>query len=65
MKKNILVVGCSFSHHTKNEYGKKDNGWADWITEELSDKLYVCNMSLPGASNEFIKPKILIPNGLI
>jgi len=55
MRKNILVVGCSFSHHTINEYGKKDNGWPDWIKEELSDKLYVCNMSLPGASNELIK----------
>jgi hypothetical protein len=55
MRKNILVVGCSFSHHTINEYGKKDNGWPDWIKEELSDNLYVCNMSLPGASNELIK----------
>ena len=55
MRKNILVVGCSFSHNVEDEYGKKHNSWADYINEELSDKLYVCNISLPGTSNELIK----------
>lgn len=55
MRKNILVVGCSFSHHTEGENNDKQNSWADWISEELSDKIYLCNISLPGASNELIK----------
>jgi hypothetical protein len=55
MKKSILVVGCSFSHHTNNENDIKENSWADWMNEEFVDNLYVCNISLPGASNELIK----------
>ncbi len=55
MKKSILVVGCSFSHHTNNQNDIKENSWADWMHEEFIDNLYVCNISLPGASNELIK----------
>jgi hypothetical protein len=55
MRKNILIVGCSFSHHITDEDGVKQNGWADWLNEEFSDSLYVQNISIPGASNELIK----------
>jgi hypothetical protein len=55
MKKNILVIGCSFSHHTFDENNLKENSWVDYMQELLSDELYVCNISLPGASNELIK----------
>jgi hypothetical protein len=55
MRKKILVVGCSFSHYTENYNGEKDNSWVDWISEEFFNNLYVCNISLPGASNELIK----------
>jgi hypothetical protein len=55
MRKNILVIGCSFSHYIKGENDNKENAWPDWISEELSDKIYLCNISLPGASNELIK----------
>lgn len=58
MRKNILVVGCSFSHKTENEIGVKENSWVDCMNENLSEKLYVCNISLPGASNELIKRMI-------
>lgn len=55
MRKSILIVGCSFSHNTTDLNDIKQNSWADYINEELCDKLYVCNISLPGASNELIK----------
>ena len=58
MRKNILVVGCSFSHHSKNSYNGNDikqNSWVDCLSDELNKELYVCNISLPGASNELIK----------
>jgi hypothetical protein len=55
MRKSILIVGCSFSHNTTDLNDIKQNSWADYINEELGDKLYVCNISLPGASNELIK----------
>jgi hypothetical protein len=55
MRKNILIVGCSFSHHITDGDGVKQNSWADWLNEEFSDSLYVQNISIPGASNELIK----------
>ena len=55
MKKSILVVGCSFSHHMEDENLNKVKAWPDWMSEILSEELYVCNISLPGASNELIK----------
>lgn len=55
MKKSILVVGCSFSHHTNNTNDERENSWVDCIKEEFANELYVCNISLPGASNELIK----------
>lgn len=55
MRKSILIVGCSFSHHTTDGRGVKQNSWPDWLKEEFSDSLYVCNISIPGASNELIK----------
>ena len=55
MRKNILVVGCSFSHHTQNSKNEKDNGWVECMYEDLSKSLYICNISRPGASNELIK----------
>lgn len=58
MRKNILIVGCSFSHHTENDLGVKENSWPDWMHEELSADLYICNISRPGTSNELIKRMI-------
>lgn len=58
MKKNILIVGCSFSHNTKNGDDIKENAWPDWMSEIYSDTINVCNISLPGASNELIKRMI-------
>jgi hypothetical protein len=55
MRKNILIVGCSFSHHITDGDDVKQNSWADWLNEEFSDSLYVQNISIPGASNELIK----------
>jgi hypothetical protein len=55
MKKNILVVGCSFSHHTIGEDNMKENSWVECMSEEFINELYVCNISLPGGSNELIK----------
>jgi hypothetical protein len=55
MRKKVLVVGCSFSHHTFDSNDVKQNSWADWMSEEFTKELYVCNISLPGASNELIK----------
>lgn len=55
MRKNILIVGCSFSHHTTDGDDVRQNSWADWLKEEFSDNLYICNISTPGASNELIK----------
>ena len=55
MRKNILIVGCSFSHHITDGNGAKQNSWVDWLNEEFSDSLYVHNISMPGASNELIK----------
>lgn len=55
MKKSILVVGCSFSHHMEDGNLNKVKAWPDWMSDSLSDELYVCNISLPGASNELIK----------
>jgi len=55
MRKNILIVGCSFSHHITDGDGVKQNSWVDWLKEEFSDSLYVQNISIPGASNELIK----------
>jgi hypothetical protein len=55
MRKKILVVGCSFSHHTFDSNGVKQNSWADWMSEKFTNELYVCNISLPGSSNELIK----------
>ena len=45
MRKNILIVGCSFSHHTTDGDDVKQNSWADWLKEEFSDNLYICNIS--------------------
>ena len=55
MKKNILVVGCSFSHHMEDENCNKVKAWPDIMSETFTEDLYVCNISLPGASNELIK----------
>lgn len=55
MKKNILVVGCSFSHHMEDENLNKVKAWPDIMSETFTEDLYVCNISLPGASNELIK----------
>ena len=55
MRKNILIVGCSFSHHITDGNGAKQNSWADWLNEEFSDSLYAMNLSRPGTSNELIK----------
>jgi hypothetical protein len=55
MRKNILIVGCSFSHHITDADGVKQNSWVDWLNEEFLDSLYVQNISIPGASNELIK----------
>lgn len=55
MRKNILIIGCSFSHHITDGDGVKQNSWVDWLNEEFSDSLYVQNISIPGASNELIK----------
>jgi hypothetical protein len=54
MRKKILVVGCSFSHHI-DDSGIIQNSWVDCMKNELSDNLYVINVSVPGASNELIK----------
>lgn len=53
--KKILIVGCSFSHHTRNGKDEKENSWVDCMKEEFSDSLYIMNLSMPGASNELIK----------
>lgn len=53
--KKILVVGCSFSHHTEGQYSKIENSWVDYIKGEFSKNLYIINLSQPGASNELIK----------
>lgn len=53
-RKNILIVGCSFSYMTAGENGW-ENSWSDWLREKYGDKLYVMNLSVPGASNELIK----------
>jgi hypothetical protein len=58
-RKNILIVGCSFSYQSNNE-----NAWPDWLRKKYNDKLYVVNLSIPGASNELIK-RILTTNLLI
>jgi hypothetical protein len=55
MKKKILVVGCSFSHYLQNDDGSKENSWVDWMSQEFTNELYICNISLPGSSNELIK----------
>jgi len=53
--KKILVVGCSFSHHTEGALGKKENSWVDCLKNIFSKELYFMNLSQPGASNELIK----------
>jgi len=53
--KKILVVGCSFSHHTEGSYGKIENSWVDCIKEKFPKSIYVMNLSQPGGSNELIK----------
>ena len=53
--KKILVVGCSFSHHTEGVLGKKENSWVDCLKNIFSKQLYFMNLSQPGASNELIK----------
>jgi len=58
MRKSILVVGCSFSHNTIDGNDIKQNSWVDCLSDEVGEKLYVCNISLPGASNELIKRMI-------
>ena len=60
-RKNILIVGCSFSHATADVDGNWENSWADWLREKYKDKLYVMNLSVPGAGNELIK-RILTAN---
>jgi hypothetical protein len=55
MRKSILIVGCSFSHHITDGDDFKQNSWVDWLEKEFSDDLYICNISTPGASNELIK----------
>lgn len=55
MRKKILIVGCSFSHHIKEDENKIQNSWADVLKETYGDKLYVMNLSIPGASNQLIK----------
>lgn len=54
MKKNILVVGCSFSHHIKDDLNIIKS-WVDCMQDSYENELYICNISLPGASNELIK----------
>lgn len=55
MRKKILVVGCSFSHHIWDGDNNKENSWPDWMKSEFGNTLYVMNLSIPGASNELIK----------
>jgi hypothetical protein len=55
MEKKILIVGCSFSHKVWDADGDVHQCWSDCITNELGDKIYVTNLSMPGASNELIK----------
>jgi len=55
MKKKILIVGCSFSHKVWDTNNKVEECWPEWITKELSDKIQIMNLSMPGASNELIK----------
>ena len=37
--KNILVIGCSFSHRIECDNGPTDNSWVDWLREEYKNKL--------------------------
>ena len=55
MRKKILIVGCSFSHKVWDGNDIAHESWADWITKEVGDEIYVMNLSMPGASNELIK----------
>lgn len=58
MKKKILIVGCSFSHHVWDDKGNTIKAWPDWMKEEFSDEFHIMNLSMPGNSNEIIKRTI-------
>jgi len=53
--KKILVVGCSFSHHTNKNENECENSWVECMKDKFANFLYIMNLSQPGASNELIK----------